>query len=177
LSGAREDTKLASKLKIKMGHLEFEYEGDAQFDTTAIKDLFTHLENLVGVTPAAAFENAANHGAATADAGTSADYAGTNINMAVGTIAARLSVSSGPDLAIAAAAHLQLAQGMTSFKRADLLTAMQSATAYYKASMGGNLSKCLKTLVSSKKLNELTGGAYSLTAGEQTSLRARLEAE
>lgn len=168
---------MTSKLKIKMGHIEFEYEGDAQFDTAAIKDLFSHLESLVGVTPAAAFDHAPNDGVAAADAGTSGDHARTNINMAVGTIAARLSVSSGPDLAIAAAAHLQLAQGMASFKRADLLSAMQSATAYYKSSMGSNLSKSLKTLVSSKRLNELTGSAYSLTAGEQTSLRARLEAE
>lgn len=49
---------MPSKLKIKMGHIEFEYEGDAQFDKDAIKDLFTHLESLVGVTPAAAFESA-----------------------------------------------------------------------------------------------------------------------
>lgn len=167
---------MASKLKIKMGHVEFEYEGDAQFDTSAIKDLFSHLESLVGVTPAAAFDALANNGVTTA-ARTSDDNASTNLNMAVGTIAARLSVSSGPDLAIAAAAYLQFAQGMPSFKRSDLLSAMQSATAYYKASMGGNLSSALKTLVSGKKLNELTGSAYSLTAAEQTSLRARLEAE
>jgi hypothetical protein len=168
---------LASKLKLKMGHVEFEYEGDAQFDTAAIKDLFSHLESLVGVTPAAAFNNTANDSVAAADAGKTSDHANTNINMAVGTIAARLSASSASDLAIAAAAHLQLAQGMTSFKRGDLLSAMQSATAYYKSSMGGNLSKSLKTLVSSKRLNELTGSAFSLTAGEQNSLRVRLEAE
>lgn len=158
-----------------MGHVEFEYEGDAQFDAAAIKDLFSHLESLVGVTPAAAFDTAMANGMFAAP-GTS-DNVATNLNMAVGTIAARLSASSGTDLAIAAAAYLQLAQGMASFKRADLLSAMQSATAYYKSTMGSNLSKSLKTLVSSKRLNELTGGAYSLTAAEQTSLRARLEAQ
>jgi hypothetical protein len=167
---------LTSKLRIRMGHVEFEYEGDAQFDTAAIKDLFSHLESLAGITPAAAFDTPPDNGVAT-PTGTSIENAAMNLNMAVGTIAARLSASSGPDLAIAAAAHLQLAKGMASFKRADLLGAMQSATAYYKSSMGSNLSKALKTLVSSKKLNELTGSAYSLTASEQTSLRARLESQ
>ncbi|MGH6760242.1 MAG: hypothetical protein ACRECW_01445 [Phyllobacterium sp.] len=167
---------MTSKLKIKMGHVEFEYEGDAQFDTAAIKDLFSHLESLVGVTPVAAFNSTQDNGVTTA-AGTSDDNAATNLNMAVGTIAARLSVTSGPELAIAAAAYLQLAQKKASFNRADLLSAMKSATGYYKSSMSSNLSQSLKTLVSSKQLNELTGSAYSLTAAEQTSLRARLEAE
>ncbi|WP_240230123.1 hypothetical protein [Devosia lacusdianchii] len=167
---------MTSKLKIKMGHVEFEYEGDAQFDADAIKDLFSHLESLVGITPAAAFNTLSNSASTTA-AGSAGDAALTTLNMAVGTIAARLSVSSGPDLVIAAAAYLQIGQGMASFKRADLLSAMQSATAYYKASMGGNLTAALKSLVGSKRLNELTGSAYSLTAAEQTSLRSRLEAE
>ncbi|KAB2659027.1 hypothetical protein F9K94_02200 [Brucella tritici] len=167
---------MASKLKIKMGDVEFEYEGDAQFDTEAIKDLFSHLESLVGVTPVAAFSSTPDNGVITAS-GVSEDRSVANLNMAVGTIAARLSVSSGPELALAAAAYLQFTQGMASFRRNDLLKAMQSATAYYKSSMGSNISKALKTLVSNKKLNELTGSAYSLTAAEQTSIRARLEAE
>ena len=168
---------MPSKLKIKMGHIEFEYEGDAQFDKDAIKDLFTHLESLVGVTPAAAFEStppAADH----PGAGIAGSEGGNHelSNLAANTVAARLSVKTGSDLAIAAAATLQLSQGQDSFTRKQLLEAMQSAKTYYKTSMGSNLSKALDVLISSKRINSLSNNEMSLSAAEVASLKGKLVA-
>jgi hypothetical protein len=42
---------MPTKLKIKMGHIEFEYEGEAPYDTESVKDLFTHLETLMSAAP------------------------------------------------------------------------------------------------------------------------------
>ncbi len=164
---------MVSKLRIKMGHIEFEYEGDAQFDTSSIKDLFSHLESLVGVTPAAAFDTSPSDPAQADEATGQA----SNLNLSAGTVAARLTVNSGPDLALAAAAYLQLVQGQLSFKRTDLLTTMKSAKSYYKANMGGNLSKIIQTLVGNGRMNELSSSEYSLTAAEQNTLGVRLALE
>ena len=42
---------MPTKLKIRMGHIEFEYEGDAIYDNEAVKDLFSHIESLAGAAP------------------------------------------------------------------------------------------------------------------------------
>lgn len=167
---------MASRLRIKMGHIEFEYEGDAQFDAEAIKDLFSHLESLVGVTPVAAFENTSEPVATSQPNNTGRAGEGT-LNFSPNTIAAKMAVSTGPDLLLAAAAYLQLVTGEDSFKRQDLHNTMKSAKTYYKANMGGNLSKMIAALVSSGRLNELANNEFSLSASELASVRGRLVSE
>jgi hypothetical protein len=166
---------MPSKLKIKMGHIEFEYEGDAQFDNEAIKDLFSHLESLVGVTPAAAFDAPLGH-----PAGQPHESPGVGelpLNYSPNTIAAKLGAETGADLLLAAAAYLQFVNARESFKRQELHDAMKAAKSYYKANMGGNLSKMLAGLVSAGRINELSNSEFSLSAAEQSSLKGRLAAE
>ncbi|MDO9473436.1 MAG: hypothetical protein Q7J28_10310 [Caulobacter sp.] len=167
---------MASKLMIRMGHIEFEYEGDAQFDAEAIKDLFSHLESLVGVTPAAAFDSGMPQSTASQAAGEGGNSE-TSLNFSPNTISAKLGVSTGPDLVLAAAAYLQFVTGLESFKRQELLDAMKSAKSYYKANMSGNLTKMLATLVSAGRINELSNSDFSLSASEQSSMKGRLAAE
>lgn len=167
---------MPSKLKIKMGHIEFEYEGDAQFDAEAIKDLFSHLESLVGVTPAAAFDSTSSqasiaHGVADGGA------AEGPLNFSPNTIAAKLGASTGPELLLAAAAYLQFVNGLESFKRQELHDAMKAAKSYYKANMGGNLSKMIATLVAAGRINELSNSEFSLSAPEQNTIKGRLATE
>lgn len=165
---------MPSKLKIRMGHIEFEYEGDAQFNTTEIKDLFSHIESLIGMTPAAAFEASAAAAPQAPTAGKADDAA---LNYSPNTIAARLNVTSGPELLIAAAAYLQIVGGQESFKRQDLLEAMKAAKSYYKNNMSSNLTKALSSAVANGRVNELSNSEFSLSANEQSSLRGRLAAE
>lgn len=115
---------MSTKLKIKMGHIEFEYEGEAIYDNEAVKDLFSHIESLAGAAPPGTFdalppfhdpENAEGSGDALDDIA----------NLSVQTVAARLSAKSARDVALAAAAHLQICQGRKSFSRKDLLSDMQ----------------------------------------------------
>lgn len=172
---------MPSKLKIKMGHIEFEYEGDTQFDKDAIKDLFTHLESLVGVTPGTFLEGPASGsgdggGALGGSLGVGQNGGDELSNLAANTVAARLGVKTGPELAIAAAATLQIAQGKDSFTRKQLLEVMQSAKTYYKTSMGSNLGAALSTLVGTKRINALNNNEMSLPAAEIASLRAKIAA-
>ncbi len=138
-----------------MGHIEFEYEGDAPYDTDAVKDLFTHLETLMGAAPPGAFatpEPPPSSNGVDLTAAAPSDLG----SLAPNTVAARLNAKTGPDVAIAAAAYLQICQGKTTFSRGALLTTMKAETGYYNTMMSSNLTSALKTLIASKRINSLT---------------------
>lgn len=164
---------MPTKLKIKMGHIEFEYEGDAVYDNEAVKDLFSHIESLAGAAPAGTFDalpplNDSENG------GGSADVAADIANLSVQTVAARLGGKSARDVALAAAAHLQACQGKNSFTRKELLSEMQRAHGYYNQAMSGNLSTTIKRLVAGKTLMIMTGDQMSLSANELARLKAKI---
>ena len=92
----------------------------------------------------------------------------------VSTIAGKLSVSTGPDLIIAAAASLSIFQSRKSFSRQELLKEMQAAHSYYKKTYSSNLSKALTRLVKSGDLLEQSGSTYSLSATKLSELESRL---
>jgi hypothetical protein len=164
---------MPTKLKIKMGQIEFEYEGDAAYDNEAVKDLFSHIESLAGAAPPCTFDalpplNDPENG----DGG--ADVPAGIANLSVQTVAARLGGKSARDVALAAAAHLQVCQGRKSFTRKELLTDMQQAHGYYNQAMSGNLSTTLKRLVAGKLLMTMTGDQMSLSANELERLKAKI---
>jgi hypothetical protein len=164
---------MPTKLKIKMGHIEFEYEGEAPYDTEAVKDLFTHLETLMGAAPPGAFDTPPpppSSNGVDPDASAPSDFG----NLAPNTVAARLNAKTGTDVAIAAGAHLQICLGKDTFNRDELRTNMQAQTNYYSAGMSGNLTKILKGLIASKRINSLANDQMSLSAGEIANLKAKL---
>ena len=160
---------MATRLRIKMGQIEFEYEGEAGFSSDEIKDLVTHFETLVR-------DQSAEDAEQTADAASHivqelpAEGTDTHPN----SVASHLGVKSGPELVIAAFAYLQIHKGQKTVSRADILPTMQSATAYYNKNMGSNLTASLKNLVKAKKINQVTEKDYSLTNGERTRVEAAI---
>jgi hypothetical protein len=164
---------MPTKLKIKMGHIEFEYEGDAVYDNEAVKDLFSHIESLAGAAPPGTFDalpplNDQENGGGSTDA--AADIA----KLSVQTVAARLGGKSARDIALAAAAHLQVCLGRKSFTRKELLADMQQAHGYYSQIMSSNLSKTLQALVAGKLLMTMTGDQMTLSATELERLKAKI---
>jgi hypothetical protein len=164
---------MPTKLKIKMGHIEFEYEGDAAYDNEAVKDLFSHIESLAGAAPPGTFDalpplNDPENG------GGGADIPEDIANLSVQTVAARLGGKSTRDVTLAAAAHLQVCEGRRSFTRRELLADMQQANGYYNQIMSSNLSKTLRALVAGKLLMTMTGDQMSLSAKELERLKAKL---
>ncbi|MBW7996823.1 MAG: hypothetical protein FVQ81_09715 [Candidatus Glassbacteria bacterium] len=157
-----------TKIRLKIGGLEIEYEGKESFlqdelFNTVKKALTLYAENkeLIPAEPAAQ-----------AGAGRAAPLGG--FDHSTNTIAAHLGVSTGSDLVIAAAAHLALVKGKDKFTRKEINDEMKGATTYYKTSMSANLSKSLETLVKGKRLNQVAMNNYSLSASERQSLEAKL---
>lgn len=163
---------MTSKIKIRMGQIEIEYEGSEAFlkdELPALLQAVTELYSATGAgiessEPVASFESnvpkTLNR--------TREEIGTTN------SIAAKLSVRTGPELAVAAAARLVIGLGKGQFTRRELLEEMKSATQYYKSTYSSNLGSSLKTLVSDQKFIERSKDTYALKADIVSSLEARL---
>jgi hypothetical protein len=166
---------VAARVRIKAGPVEFEYEGETELGLADIKDLFTHIETLFKVPVLA--EGGQSHSApAAAPAGNGAAPAAPATpgqKLHINSVAQKLKAKSGPEVALAAAATLQIMDGKQTFTRPELLDVMKKATMHYKDSMSGNLTKILSTLVGSK-FNQVSDGVYSLTSDAYQELAAQL---
>src|SRR5262245_39283747 len=136
---------MPSKIKIKFGAVEVEYEGEHDF---LEKDLLALIKDLMEIAPLTPPAN--NHSAANGQGGQGGEGTGT-----VSTFAAKLKVASGPDLILAALLQSAKVEGKASLKRKDLLTGMKSAKSHYKATYNNNLSQYLKNLVRGNDINEV----------------------
>lgn len=159
---------MTSKLRIKMGPIEVEYEGSEDFLKQELPELLQAVTTLYkdsGIAEAGPAPSPVSGGAASAAPGPQGT---TN------TYAARLGGGSGPELALAAAARLRIGLGAENFTRSKLLEEMRGATSYYKKNYSSNLTKIIGTLVANQKLIEAAKDTYSLHATTESELRAKL---
>jgi hypothetical protein len=159
---------MQTKIRIQIGQVELEYEGE---DTFLKGGLLALLKDVFQVAEDAKIPLQAPPVAA---AGQSAGGA-TLLQGTTGSIAAKLKVTSEQDLIIAAATRLTLVSGEASFPRDSILAEMKTATAYYKQSYsGGNLTKGLNALVKQGKLTEVAKDRYALAASTRHQLEAAI---
>jgi len=166
---------MSSKIKIKIGQIEIEYEGSEEFLKEELPSLLgavTELYKETGLqlesvqSPQSTLNQNTENGVPKTSS--SGDFGTTN------SISAKLGAKTGAELAIAAAARLVLGLGQEQFTRKQLLQEMQNGTQYYKSSYGSNLTKTIKTLVGDQKLIERAKDTYALKADVVASLEARL---
>lgn len=166
-----------SKIKIKLGAIEVEYEGSEAFLKEELPQLLSAVSELYS-------KAHAGDGTLLAAAGVpNQSAAGTNtvghaqkpkFEATTGSLAAKLAVKSGPELILAAAARLTFVSQTPTFARQKLIDEMKTASAYYKATYLNNLTAYLNGLVKDGKLNEPTQGNYALTASSLKDLEGRL---
>lgn len=164
---------MTSKIRIKVGAVELEYEGEEEF---LKKELLGLLESMVRL-------HKGTEGDEEYDAGrdTNRDQkprrgGGGGAGPTTATIAGKLKVKNGPGLILAACAHLALVAKKQVLEREDILREMKTASTYYKKTYNNNLSSYLKRMVTGKhpKLNEVSGGKYSLTEASRKNLEAAI---
>lgn len=161
---------MATKIKIKFGNVEVEYEGPESFLNKKLTDLVANLATVDGLR----FDMTDEHDSE-GDKKISKRKSGAGkIAATTNTIAAKLECSSGPDLIIASSARLMIVLGKSSFKRKELFEEMKGASTYYKKSYAKNLTQYLNSLVRSGKLNESAKNTYSLTAGTKSDIEKKL---
>lgn len=159
---------MTSKIKIKMGAIEIEYEGSEAFLKEelpsllkAVSDLYQSSEPLI--------ENG------NADKKPASNSSGAKkVQGTTATLAAKLGGGTGPDLIMSAAARLTFVLGKEKFHRKELMEEIKSATSYYKGTYLSNFSKLLNGLIKSGKLMEPAKDNYSLSADSLKSIGAKL---
>lgn len=156
---------MESKIKIKLGPIEVEYEGSESFLKQELPDLIKTVTELYKST-------GAKMGNLDDEGKMKKDQSG-GLQLSTTSIAAKLSCTSGPDLIVATAAHLTLVKGLERFSRKQLLEEMKTASGYYKTTYRDNLSTNIKTLLKDK-LNEPSSGHFSLSATALKELKAQL---
>lgn len=149
---------MTSKIKIKMGSIEIEYEGSESFLKEELPALVTTVLDLYK-SSAPILEVSNSMANSTKTGVTNKKIEGTTASLA-----AKLGGGTGPDLIMTAAAQLTFVQNKDKFTRKDLVSEIKSATAYYKASYFSNLTPLLSGLVKDGKLMEPANGTYSLSA-------------
>jgi hypothetical protein len=165
------ETEIAmdTKLRIKMGSIEVEYEGSDEFLKKELPELLKGVLELhakAGGVDESGRDNAS-------DVGSKPD--GHKGRVSPSTAAVKLKASSGPELALAAAISLAT-EGKDSFTRTDLLNAMKQAKSHYKASHRGNLSGSITSLVKGGDLLDQGSNTYALSSQKRKELEAALAA-
>lgn len=162
-----------AKIRVKVGSMELEYEGDPSFLTGGIEALLMTMGELSGKVPEEIPPTTLTVESPQPN-GDGAPNAGGCSNFSTNTIAAHFDAKSGSELAVCAAAHREFVQKKSSSTRIELLAEMRTASNYYNKNMGSNLSSSLKTLVKAKRLHEGKPGTYSLSAAERKIVEAKI---
>lgn len=163
---------MSSRIRIQLGQIEVEYEGPEEFLKEELPDLLAAVARLHQQSAAASGITREAEGIGNSPDAPRSHQA--TIEGTTGTIAAKLQAKSGPDLALAAAAHIQLVQSRASFSRKELLEAMKSASGYYKDSDSSNLSKILERMIKAGDLLERSKDNYAISAVRLSALEASL---
>ncbi|WP_439560715.1 hypothetical protein [Roseinatronobacter sp.] len=162
-----------AKIRLKVGSMELEYEGDPSFLDGGIEALLASMGDLAVRVPDTSLQSHVGKTEETQPNRTE-QVASDSFNFSTNTIAAHLDAKSGSDLVICAMTNLELVQGKTSSSRAEILAEMKSATTYYKNTMSNNLSKSLSTLLKDKRINQVAKDSYALSATERKQVEAKV---
>lgn len=158
---------MTSKIRIKMGAIEVEYEGSEQFLKKEVPVLLSTVSKLHA-------ESGSTAGAEPIVLDSGAGNGNGKVKGTTGTIAGKLACKSAPELIIAAAAHLALVGNKAEFSRKELLDQMKSASGYYKASMTNNMGNYVNNRVKAGELVEVRKGHYALSPKKLADLRTTL---
>ena len=164
----------SGKIRIKVGNIEIDYEGTEAFIREELPILIQSVAELAGPITLDTEASTAPPLLPAPIETPPSQPSGSAPALAPNSVAAKLSVKTGSDLALAAAAAIQLGSSGEPFARADLLKTMRSAHHYFKANMAGNLSKILATLVKDGRINEISGDRYTLSAGELARMKTAI---
>ncbi|MBC7752574.1 MAG: hypothetical protein H7Z73_12845 [Candidatus Saccharibacteria bacterium] len=160
-----------SKIKIKLGAIEIEYEGSETFLKEELPQLLTAVSDLY----------AKSHTTFVSDLNSTsiAEQSGNinqieNFEATLTTIAAKLNVKSGPELVLASVARRTFCLAEERVTRENIIIEMKLAPSYYNQSYTGNLTPTLLRLVKSGKLKEPSQNVYTLTADTRRELEISL---
>ncbi len=163
--------KMTTKFHIKMGLVEVDYDGSEEFLKAELPALLTAVSDLYKQSGLHKKKDHFDNGEDTMEEDDLEN--GSELKMSTTTIAGKINARSGSELAFAAGLRLGIVLTQATFTRKAILKEMQSATGFYKASYGANLSKSLVTLVNDK-FNQQSKGVYALVPSVKKEFQKKL---
>ena len=160
---------MSSKLRIRIGEVEIDYEGTEEFLKQELPQLLKTAMELHK-----ASGNAPGPGGDGLKKSDSSGGGGALPSLTTGSIAAKIGAKSGSDLLLAAAGHLTLVKKIEPFSRQQLLKEMKTATAYYKKNYSTNLSGYIKTALKDGPLSETAKDSFTMSAKARSELEGKL---
>lgn len=167
-----------SKIRIKFGELEVEFEGDAAYIKDGLLQLVKEVAQLLGNQAQGEKPiDAADSIPSTKEPSTNKSAnSGEQLDMSTASIMTKIRGNGASDLAVAAAAYLTFVSQRPTFSRTELLEEMKSATSFYTESMSSNLTKTLGRLVKDKFVQK-GNGSYAIQNATRTQIEAQLFAD
>ncbi len=163
-----DDRKMTSKIRIKCGSLEIEYEGEEGY----LKDELPKLVEKILEVSTTMGSNLPDEASSSAQKNPRNE---SDIEITTSNIATKIGAKSGSDVATAACLHLALVQRKDTFSRQEMLEEMKTATAAYNENMAKNLSPILGALLKKEILNEPRTGIFALTDSARSTYLAKLK--
>ncbi|MCJ7740316.1 hypothetical protein MUP32_03280, partial [Candidatus Microgenomates bacterium] len=161
---------MTCKIRIKIGYVEIDYEGEENFFKEELPKMITEISHLVTK------ENIVKTFNESSDS-TNTDKPAkesTNLDLSVTDISGKIGVKTGSDLIMAAAAYLTLVEKKESFTRDQIMEKMKTAPSYYKSSYLSNYTRYLNGLIGNQKLRQTSTGKYALSAATIKELEKQL---
>jgi len=155
----------SAKIALEYKSLKISYEGPSSFVGSEFVALCEQLVSL----EVPAFDQVKEVSASIGKA-----ESGNETKLSTTDIAVKLSVKSGSDMVMAAAAHLLFFAGRGDFKRSEILSEMKAAKSFYKQTYSNNLTKYLDGLVKSARLSNPSADTYAIPHAEGEALRVSL---
>lgn len=155
---------MAGRIRIKLGLMEVEFEGSEEFLKAELLELLKAVSLLAKDSGISLDKNAGSR-----------PHDISKIDFGIGTVAQKLGVSTGPALAMAAAARLTLSGEKDKFSSKDLAGEMRKATAFFKEGHASNLGNSIRTMVRNGDLNDAGGDLYSIPAAKLEDLKLKIQ--
>lgn len=160
---------MEAKIKMKLGDVEFEYEGSSDFLQKGFSDLVSRMLALplVGKTIGSVSRPHETLEVTQPNKQPSSD----SPKWSMATWAAKMNVSTGPDLVVAAVAKLVIGDSLQGASKRDILKEMQAANSYWKKTYLSNYGRQIGDLVRKDKLRETASGVYTLSPKWEQEIR------
>lgn len=170
------NSEASARIRLKVGTMELEYEGDPSFLTGGIEALLVTMGDLSLKVPAEPPSLAETTEKVQPVIGANDNTAvnGGKYSFSTNTIASHLTAKNGPELIICAMAQLEIVQEKSYATRNEILNEMKSATTYYNSGMSSNMSKNLANLTKAKRINQISKDTYALGSAERKQVEAKV---
>lgn len=161
-----------AKIKLKVGSIELEYEGDPAFLKEGLESLLVTMTDLAKVAPLEEANDIDPIDPVSVSGG--ANGSGNGLNLSTNSIAARTNSKSGSEILLCAMAQLELVQGKEESSRSEILEEMKKAKSYFNENMRKNMTNYVDSVVKAKKVNQHGTDKYSLSAAERKVFEEKL---